>query len=267
MPRGLRSKNKSFYISKNNVFIKKIKHLDTRDFAAIRNEINATRKLKHKFVIQLLSYVTTIDAIWLSYPNHISDFHSITNDTYLDIIDVVYFFKQLLNGLAYIHKNRIIHCDLKLENIVLTQDYNLCIIDFDLSREFLDNNELYDDIIGTKEYEAPEMRDLNIASGWNASVDIWCCGIILEEFVYGTDYKQFLRGEVNDLDNLITLLKCKNPKDRIGHVQNMEYDIDLILNHTSLLIDATEASTKFRHKVMPKKFKSTINICVPIGIN
>lgn len=43
---------------------------------------------------------------------------------------------QLLNGLAYIHQNFILHRDIKLSNLLLTSEGILKIADFGLAREY-----------------------------------------------------------------------------------------------------------------------------------
>lgn len=41
----------------------------------------------------------------------------------------------MINGLTYIHDKKIIHRDLKLQNVILTQDKHCKIIDFGLARK------------------------------------------------------------------------------------------------------------------------------------
>lgn len=41
-----------------------------------------------------------------------------------------YFFKQMLFGIAYMHKSGISHRDLKPENVVLDHNYNTKLVDF-----------------------------------------------------------------------------------------------------------------------------------------
>ena len=84
------------------------------------------------------------------------------------------FFHQLVEGVEYLHKNKIAHCDLKLENLLLNHDFCLQIADFDLSRNI---EETITNPGGSPVYRAPELkngccRDL-------ASADVYSLGIIL----------------------------------------------------------------------------------------
>ena len=47
-----------------------------------------------------------------------------------------FFAKQILEGLRHIHKCNYVHLDLKLENIMLNEEYKPVIIDFGFARKF-----------------------------------------------------------------------------------------------------------------------------------
>ena len=53
------------------------------------------------------------------------------------------YMKQLLEGLAYCHKNRILHRDIKGSNLLITNEGQLKLADFGLARPFDDNNRAY----------------------------------------------------------------------------------------------------------------------------
>jgi len=68
------------------------------------------------------------------------------------------FFHQLIDGIEYLHSQNLAHMDLKLENLVLGDDFKLKIIDFDLAISLTDEkNDQYGGA-GTKNYRAPEVR-------------------------------------------------------------------------------------------------------------
>ena len=84
------------------------------------------------------------------------------------------FFRELIDGVEYLHIKGIAHMDLKLENLLIAEDYNLKITDFDISYI------IGDEIIyskGTKNYRAPEVSNGTCRDFWAA--DMYAIGIIL----------------------------------------------------------------------------------------
>lgn len=83
---------------------------------------------------------------------------------------------QLFDCLNHFHKVcELVHCDLKLENIMINKDFGLSLIDFDFSRKI---SEAITDNLGTPGYQAPEMQYKN-PSYHGAPVDIFAIGVIL----------------------------------------------------------------------------------------
>jgi len=84
------------------------------------------------------------------------------------------YFRQLIEGLEYLHQNGVSHMDLKLENLLVGQDYQLKIADFDLSHFAQDSKILSR---GTKFYRPPELIQGRCQN--TQAVDIYSAGIIL----------------------------------------------------------------------------------------
>jgi serine/threonine protein kinase len=84
------------------------------------------------------------------------------------------YFLQLLDGVEYLHSKGISHMDLKPENLVLDDNFNLRIIDFDGSMKSEEKNTFG---LGTKYYRAPEIINGTIRDYFSA--DIYSLGIIL----------------------------------------------------------------------------------------
>ncbi|XP_041697148.2 serine/threonine-protein kinase 17A-like isoform X1 [Coregonus clupeaformis] len=84
---------------------------------------------------------------------------------------------QILEGVAFLHRNNIVHLDLKLQNILLTSGCplgDIKIVDFGLSRRLCQNQELRE-IIGTPEYVAPEILSFEPIS---TATDMWSIGVL-----------------------------------------------------------------------------------------
>lgn len=84
------------------------------------------------------------------------------------------YFRQLIEGLEYLHAQNIAHLDIKLENILIGENYTLKIADFDLSCFLKDARVL---TRGTEYYRAPEMINDTCRDG--RAADIYSAGIIL----------------------------------------------------------------------------------------
>ena len=84
------------------------------------------------------------------------------------------YFRQLVEGLEYLHKNRIAHLDLKLENLLLGKDFKLKIADFDLAHVKGDSKITTK---GTVYYRAPELMEQKCVDV--EAADVYSAGIIL----------------------------------------------------------------------------------------
>ncbi|EFA04131.2 eIF-2-alpha kinase GCN2 isoform X1 [Tribolium castaneum] len=116
--------------------------------------------------------------------------HAIDNDLYKDEIKLSKYFREICEGLSYIHKRNIVHRDLKPENIFLTSEDVIKIGDFGLSKKILPDNNLESvqgnelpcgsltDVCGTPIYIAPELR---YRTSCSIKSDIYSLGVIYFE--------------------------------------------------------------------------------------
>ena len=134
---------------------------------------------------------------------------------------------QILEGLNYLHKSRVIHRDLKSANIFLTKKGIVKIGDLNVS--IIAKKDLAVTQTGTPYYAAPEVWD---NESYNYKCDIWSARCIIYEMAAlrvpfrGTSihqlYKNIMKGKYaeipniysNDLKNIIKLILCLNPLER-----------------------------------------------------
>lgn len=147
-------------------------------------------KLSDYYVIKRFNYIESF--VISPYYQHLDLNHYLfhtNNRTQLNIIEIVYIIKQLLIGLEYIHSKNIIHFDIKLENILVSNVsvYNnnryidILITDFDIALnkfivEKYINNDKFNKIRGTYGYISPELMNL---SYFNEKTDIWSLAMVL----------------------------------------------------------------------------------------
>jgi serine/threonine protein kinase len=110
------------------------------------------------------------------------------------------YFHQLIEGLEYLQSKDIAHLDLKLENMMLGKDFQLKIIDFDMSCFRADTEILSR---GTVDYRAPEVEDGSCMMPYAA--DVFSAGIILFLLKSGgvLPYNESDRNNNNDMFGLL----------------------------------------------------------------
>lgn len=114
------------------------------------------------------------------------------------------YFNQLLNALEALHSRGAAHLDVKLENLLLSEDFTLKLADFDLS--YLPKDSAVQ-TKGTKHFRAPEL--INGTCVDPQAADIYSAGIAL--FLMKTGSMPYKEGEpINGLD--MEKLKVSNPR-------------------------------------------------------
>uniref|UniRef100_A0A8C7I7Z7 MAP/microtubule affinity-regulating kinase 3 n=1 Tax=Oncorhynchus kisutch TaxID=8019 RepID=A0A8C7I7Z7_ONCKI len=92
-------------------------------------------------------------------------------------------FRQIVSAVQYCHQKKIVHRDLKAENLLLDADMNIKIADFGFSNEFTMGSKL-DTFCGSPPYAAPELFQGKKYDG--PEVDVWSLGVILYTLVSGS---------------------------------------------------------------------------------
>ena len=93
-------------------------------------------------------------------------------------------FKQIFDAMNYLHKNFMAHRDIKLENILMTKDYEIKIIDFGFGM-YNPENKLQSFFCGTPNYMPPEIAFKKPYVGQKA--DLWSLGVLVYK-MYCADF-------------------------------------------------------------------------------
>ena len=94
--------------------------------------------------------------------------------------EILHYFYEILQGLYYLHKNRVIHRDLKTLNIFLTENNHIKIGDFGVSKKLINNNIYAYTFVGTPYYLSPEIC---LNKPYDEKCDVWSLGVVLYELI------------------------------------------------------------------------------------
>ena len=96
---------------------------------------------------------------------------------------VHYCAKEILNALHYLHSQYLIHRNLKTENIALTTDNQIKLIEFGKIAQLTEEQDSRSTVLGNPAYMAPELIK---GCKYDTKVDIWSFGICLIELAEGS---------------------------------------------------------------------------------
>ncbi|XVF75639.1 hypothetical protein PTKIN_Ptkin13bG0203400 [Pterospermum kingtungense] len=154
-----------------------------KDIHNLRQEIEILRKLKHENIIEMIDSFESQQEFCVVTEFAQGDlFQILEDDKCLPEEQVQAIAKQLVRALHYLHSNRIIHRDMKPQNILIAAGSVVKLCDFGFARAMSTNTVVLRSIKGTPLYMAPELvRE----QPYNHSVDLWSLGVILYELFVG----------------------------------------------------------------------------------
>ena len=136
------------------------------------------KKIKHNNVIRILEVFdsTSHVLIVMEYAGGGDLLHYIKTRKRLSEDKARPLFRGIVLGLAHIHCRSVLHRDIKLDNILLTNDHIVKICDFGVSK-IINKNHFIREQCGTPAYLAPEIIE---DKGYEPFFpDIWSLGILL----------------------------------------------------------------------------------------
>ncbi|CAF9914724.1 MAG: negative regulator of the PHO system [Gomphillus americanus] len=164
-------------------------HLDSEEgtpSTAIR-EISLMKELKHENIVSLHDVIHTENKLMLVFEYMDKDLKKYMDSRSergnLDPATIKSFMYQLLKGIAFCHENRVLHRDLKPQNLLINTKGQLKLADFGLARAFGIPVNTFSNEVVTLWYRAPDV--LLGSRTYNTSIDIWSAGCIMAEMYTG----------------------------------------------------------------------------------
>ena len=214
-------------------------------------ELNISSKLKNKNIINYYGHSTlkenesTMLFIEPAKYNNLRVFQTTTlkrqilSESFLNFIAY-----QILNGLAYLHRCKIAHMDLKPQNLVINEYLEVKIIDFSNSIDYrhTKNDKIKLPFCGTNFYlpkevikeERIKVKDLN-------KIDLYALGVILYNLAFGKYPYGLKNGDEN------------NYKEILRKIENEELEMDKKMEYSPLFLD-------FLNKLLKKDINERMNI-------
>ncbi|ERE77078.1 serine/threonine-protein kinase SIK2-like protein [Cricetulus griseus] len=158
--------------------------LDAVNLEKIYREVQIMKMLDHPHIIKLYQVMETKSMLYLvtEYAKNGEIFDYLANHGRLNESEARRKFWQILSAVDYCHGRKIVHRDLKAENLLLDNNMNIKIADFGFGN-FFKTGELLATWCGSPPYAAPEVFEGQQYEG--PQLDIWSMGVVLYVLVCG----------------------------------------------------------------------------------
>ncbi|CAO3635833.1 unnamed protein product [Cunninghamella blakesleeana] len=182
---------------------------------AIR-EIKILKQLRHKNIVPLTDIAVDRGdstrkergSIYMVFPYMDHDLAGLLDNpsVRLSTPQIKTYLKQLLEGTAYLHHNKILHRDMKAANLLINNEGILQIADFGLARGIEEGNREYTSCVVTRWYRPPEL--FLGERRYTTAIDMWGIGCVFGELLKS---RPILQGH-DDIDQLKRIfLLCGSP--------------------------------------------------------
>lgn len=247
------------------------------------SEIKIHKNLKHENIVNFEHFFEDSDNVYilLELCQNQTLNELLRRRQRLTELEIKYYLLQILNALQYIHANQIIHRDLKLSNLFLTNKMEIKVGDFGLATKINFPSEKKKTVCGTPNYIAPEILESKIGHSYEA--DVWSLGVVLYILLIGkppfetsdvkTTYKKIRMNCYKFPENIVISKEARDLIERILVTEpskrltlqeiyshdflNTKYTIPKMLPNSTL---ACPPSVSFLKKFMPNKDLSVENI-------
>ncbi|KAJ3270134.1 Map microtubule affinity-regulating kinase [Terramyces sp. JEL0728] len=232
------------------------KHTQDDYNAKFQEEVLLLMRFDHPNIIKTYKIIDSEEEAYIimEYASGGELMDYVVSKKHLEEVEARKLFRQLVSAVDYCHESKVVHRDLKLENILLNEAGSVLVSDFGLGRTF-NPGERLKTFCGTPTHAAPEMVTGQKYNG--AKIDIWAMGVILYVMVtgilpfQGSSIKELFTNisKANyatpyylssDLKELLSLIFVANPNKRIS--------IEGIRNHHWVNLDYSSPPKKYALK-------------------
>ncbi|XP_053664295.1 serine/threonine-protein kinase PLK4 [Anopheles marshallii] len=198
----------------------------------VRQEVAIHSKLKHPSILELYTFFEDFDHVYLvlelAENGELQQYLRERNKPFSEY-EAALIFRKVVDGLLYLHTQKILHRDISLSNLLITKDMGIKIADFGLATELMLPDEKHHTLCGTPNYISPEVAS---RASHGLPADVWGLGCMLYTLLVGkppfdTDGVKSTLARVvmsnyilpahlsSDVSDLIGRLLKKNPTERI----------------------------------------------------
>ena len=199
----------------------RLEHEEGAPCTAIR-EVSLLKDLKHINIVTLHDIIHTAKSLTLVFEYLEKDLKSYMDDSggIISLGNVKIFLFQLLRGLDYCHKRKVLHRDLKPQNLLINEKGELKLADFGLARAKSVPTKTYSNEVVTLWYRPPDV--LLGSTDYNYSIDMWGVGCIFFEMVSGRPMFPGSTPE-NELTLIFKMLGTPNERTWPGIERNADF--------------------------------------------
>ncbi|KAF1390972.1 hypothetical protein PFLUV_G00063680 [Perca fluviatilis] len=173
-------------LTDNLVALKEIRleHEEGAPCTAIR-EVSLLKDLKHANIVTLHDIIHTQKSLTLVFEYLDKDLKQYLDDcgNIIHVHNVKLFLFQLLRGLSYCHQRKVLHRDLKPQNLLINERGELKLADFGLARAKSIPTKTYSNEVVTLWYRPPDI--LLGSTDYSTHIDMWGVGCIFYEMATG----------------------------------------------------------------------------------
>lgn len=253
-------------ILKRSVAIKAIRIPSGEKDEAIKRferEVHNLTQLSHNNIVNVFDVTEDDENFYLvmEYIEGLTLSEFIQKNHPLDVDIILNFINQIINGIKHAHDTKIVHRDIKPQNILVDKNQTLKILDFGIAKALSETTMTETNhVLGTVQYLSPEQARGDITDN---GTDIYSMGVVLYEMLIGkppfsgetavsiaikhiqdpmpnvTDERSDIR---QALSNVVLKATEKDKMERYQSVREMQNDLETVMSDERVSEDRYQSS-------------------------